>query len=66
MNGTTSYDRTNYFITVLRQPEYALWLESDRVATLADTMTQQDLDTQRDVVRNERRQGIENALRQGQ
>ena len=43
VNGTTSYDRTNYFITVpSANLEYALWLESDRVATLADTMTQRE------------------------
>jgi zinc protease len=61
VNGTTNEDRTNYFITVpSANLAYALWLESDRIATLADSLTQQDFDNQREVVRNERRQGVEN------
>jgi len=61
VNGTTSEDRTNYFVTVpSANLEYILWLESDRMATLADSLTQQELDNQREVVRNERRQGLEN------
>ena len=61
VNGTTSEDRTNYFITVpSANLEYILWLESDRIATLADSLTQQDFENQREVVRNERRQGFEN------
>ena len=61
VNGTTNEDRTNYFITVpSANLEYVLWLESDRIATLADSLTQQDFDNQREVVRNERRQGVEN------
>lgn len=61
VNGTTSEDRTNYFVTVPSgNLEYVLWLESDRVATLADSLTQENLDNQREVVRNERRQGLEN------
>ena len=60
-NGTTNEDRTNYFVTVPSgNLEYILWLESDRIATLADSLTQQDFENQRDVVRNERRQGLEN------
>ncbi|HEY6951158.1 MAG TPA: pitrilysin family protein [Bacteroidota bacterium] len=61
VNGTTSEDRTNYFVTVPSgNLEHILWLESDRIATLADSLTQTELDNQREVVRNERRQGLEN------
>ncbi len=61
VNGTTNTDRTNYFITVPSGSlEYVLWLESDRLATLADYLTQENLNNQRDVVKNERRQGLEN------
>jgi zinc protease len=61
VNGTTDWDRTNYFITVPSAGlETALWLESDRLATLADAVTQERFDNQREVVRNERRQGLEN------
>ena len=61
VNGTTNNDRTNYFITVPSGSlEYVLWLESDRLATLGDYLTKQNLDAQRDVVKNERRQGLEN------
>jgi zinc protease len=61
VNGTTNNDRTNYFATVpSANLEYLLWLESDRLATLADALTKEKLDNQRDVVKNERRQGLEN------
>ncbi len=61
VNGTTDWDRTNFFETVPSgNLEYILWLESDRLATLADALTQAKLDNQRDVVKNERRQGLEN------
>ena len=61
VNGTTNNDRTNYFITVPSGSlEFVLWLESDRLATLADALTKEKLDNQRDVVKNERRQGLEN------
>jgi len=61
VNGTTNWDRTNYFATVSSgNLETILWLESDRLATLADALTKQNLDNQRDVVKNERRQGLEN------
>ncbi len=60
-NGTTNNDRTNYFATVPSgNLEYLLWVESDRLATLADALTKDKLDNQRDVVKNERRQGLEN------
>ena len=61
VNGTTSYDRTNYFATVPSgNLEYVLWLESDRIATLADALTRENFENQREVVRNERRQTTEN------
>ncbi len=61
INGTTDFDRTNYFETVPKnQLELALWLESDRMGFLLETMTQDKLDNQREVVQNERRQSIEN------
>ncbi|HMA97451.1 MAG TPA: pitrilysin family protein [Polyangiaceae bacterium] len=61
-NGTTGWDRTNYFETVPRQYlELVLWIESDRMGFLRDAITQERLDLQRDVVKNERRQSYENA-----
>jgi zinc protease len=61
VNGTTNQDRTNYFITVpAASLEHVLWLEADRLATLLDVTTKEKLDNQRDVVKNERRQGLEN------
>jgi zinc protease len=61
VNGTTNNDRTNYFATVPSgNLEALLWLESDRLATLLDAVDQAKLDNQRDVVKNERRQGLEN------
>jgi zinc protease len=61
INGTTSWDRTNYFEQVpSNQLELALWLESDRMGTLTETLTQAKLDNQREVVKNERRQSVDN------
>jgi zinc protease len=61
MNGTTSFDRTNYFETVpSEQLELALWLESDRMGYMIDTLTEERLEVQRGVVLNERRQSYEN------
>ena len=61
LNGTTDYDRTNYFETVpANQLELALWLESDRMGYLLDKVDQASLANQQDVVRNERRQSVEN------
>jgi zinc protease len=58
INGTTDFDRTNYFETVpANELETALWLESDRMGFLLDTLDRAKLTNQRDVVRNERRQG---------
>ncbi|MSO57004.1 MAG: insulinase family protein [Acidobacteria bacterium] len=61
MNGTTNFDRTNYFETVpSNQLELALWLESDRMGFLLEQVDQAKLSNQQDVVRNERRQSYEN------
>jgi zinc protease len=60
-NGSTENDRTNYWINVPSNSlEVALFLESDRMGYLLDTMTPQVVDAQRDVVKNERRQSVEN------
>jgi len=60
-NGSTNGDRTNYIIDVPANAlELALFLESDRMAYLLDTMTPARVDGQRDVVKNERRQSYEN------
>ncbi len=62
MNGTTSWDRTNYYETVPAEHlELALWLEADRMGFMIDTLTQQALDLQREVVKNERRENYENS-----
>jgi zinc protease len=61
VNGTTDFDRTNYFQTVpANQLELALWLESDRMGFLLEKVDQAMLSNQQDVVRNERRQSYEN------
>jgi len=60
-NGSTNNDRTNYVIEVPSNAiELALYLESDRMAYLLDTMTPELVNGQRDVVKNERRQSYEN------
>ena len=61
LNGSTWLDRTNYFETLpSNQLALALWLEADRMGALLPAMTQQKLDTQRDVVKNERRWTVDN------
>jgi zinc protease len=61
INGTTDYDRTNYFETVpSNRLELALWIESDRMGYLLDAIDQKEFANQQDVVRNERRQSVEN------
>jgi len=58
LNGTTNFDRTNYFETVPTPAlDLALWLESDRMGHLLGAITQDKLDEQRGVVQNEKRQG---------
>ncbi|OON75119.1 M16 family metallopeptidase [Streptomyces tsukubensis] len=61
LNGTTSFERTNYFETMpSNQLELALWLEADRMGSLLTALDDQSLDNQRDVVKNERRQRYDN------
>jgi zinc protease len=61
LNGSTWLDRTNYFETVpSNQLALVLWLEADRMGRLLPAMTQEKLDTQRDVVMNERRWSVDN------
>ncbi len=57
-NGTTWFDRTNYFETVPTTAlDMALWMESDRMGHLLGAIGKTELDTQRGVVQNEKRQG---------
>jgi predicted Zn-dependent peptidase len=61
LNASTWLDRTNYFETVpSHELELCLWLESDRLASLLPAMTQEKLDNQREVVKNERRWSVDN------
>lgn len=61
LNGSTWLDRTNYYETVpSNQLALALWLEADRMGRMIPGMTQAKLDTQRDVVKNERRWTVDN------
>ncbi len=61
LNASTWLDRTNYFETLPgHELELALWLEADRMASLLPAMTQEKLDNQRDVVKNERRYSVDN------
>ncbi|CAN5852333.1 pitrilysin family protein [soil metagenome] len=61
MNGSTWLDRTNYYQTLpANRLELALWLESDRMGFLLPAMTQEKLDNQRSVVKNERRWRVDN------
>ncbi len=61
LNGSTTTDRTNYWATVPKNYlAHILWLESDRMGWLLSAMTQKKLDTQIDVVKNERRQNYDN------
>ncbi|MFJ6743976.1 M16 family metallopeptidase [Streptomyces sp. NPDC091279] len=60
-NGTTSFERTNYFETMpAHQVELALWLEADRMGSLLVALDEESLQNQRDVVKNERRQRYDN------
>ena len=58
MNGTTNFDRTNYFQVVPKTAlDMALWMESDRMGHMLGAVDQARLDEQRGVVQNEKRQG---------
>lgn len=61
MNGSTNTDRTNYFETVpSNQLEKMLWLEADRMGFLLDAVTQEKFEVQRETVKNERGQRVDN------
>jgi predicted Zn-dependent peptidase len=61
LNATTWFDRTNYFETLpSHQLELALYLESDRMGWMLPALTQETLDNQREVVKNEKRQRYDN------
>ncbi len=61
LNGTTNSDRTNYFETVpSNQLEKMLWLEADRMGFLLDAVTQKKFEVQRETVKNERGQRVDN------
>lgn len=60
-NGSTWYDRTNYFETLpSHHLDTGLWLESDRMGFFLETITSEKLENQRSVVMNERRQRVDN------
>lgn len=60
-NGSTNEDRTNYYESgPSNSLPLMLWLEADRLGWLLPTMDQKKLDAQRDIVKNERRQSVEN------
>ena len=61
LNASTSFDRTNYFETLpSHHLDLALWLESDRMGWMVEAMTQEKLDNQRDVVKNEKLERYDN------
>ncbi len=61
LNGSTSFDRTNYYETLpSNYLELALWLESDRMGFLIPALTEEKLENQKEVVMNERRQNYDN------
>ncbi|MEU4117422.1 pitrilysin family protein [Kitasatospora sp. NPDC028055] len=61
LNGTTSFERTNYYETMpAHQLELALWLEADRMGSLLAALDETSMENQRAVVKNERRQRYDN------
>jgi len=61
LNGTTNSDRTNYYETVpSNQLEKVLWLEADRMGYFLDAVTQEKFEVQRETVKNERGQSVDN------
>jgi zinc protease len=61
MNGSTNLDHTNYYQTVpANQLETILWLEADRMGFLLDSVTQEKFEVQRETVKNERGQKVDN------
>ena len=61
LNGSTNSDRTNYYETLpVNQLETALWLEADRMGFLLEAVTQEKFEVQRETVKNERGQRVDN------
>jgi zinc protease len=61
LNGSTNSDRTNYYQTLpVNQLEIALWLEADRMGFLLEAVTQEKFEIQRETVKNERGQSVDN------
>lgn len=61
LNGSTSFERTNYYETMpAHELELALWLEADRMGSLLTALDEESMENQRDVVKNERRQRYDN------
>jgi len=61
LNASTAFDRTNYYEKLpSNYLELALWLESDRMGFFLDALTQEKLDNQKDVVKNERLERYDN------
>ncbi len=62
LNGSTNQDRTNYFEIVPKNAlEMAMWMESDRMGYLTNTVTKKSLANQQNVVQNEKRESVDNA-----
>jgi zinc protease len=62
LNGSTNQDRTNYFDIVPKNAlEMAMWMESDRMGYLTNTVTKKSLANQQNVVQNEKRESVDNA-----
>jgi zinc protease len=62
LNGSTNQDRTNYYEIIPKNAlELALWMESDRMGYLENTVTKSSLENQQNVVQNEKRQSVDNA-----
>jgi zinc protease len=62
LNGSTNQDRTNYFEVIPKNTlEMAMWMESDRMGYLTNTVTKKSLANQQNVVQNEKRESVDNA-----
>jgi zinc protease len=62
LNGSTNQDRTNYFEVIPKNAlEMAMWMESDRMGYLTNTVTKKSLANQQNVVQNEKRESVDNA-----
>ena len=62
LNGSTNQDRTNYYEIIPKNAlEMAMWMESDRMGYLTNTVTKKSLANQQNVVQNEKRESVDNA-----